>query len=251
MGKLSLYARQRIVNLHQLGKNVSEISSKIREEDNVNASRSAVSLFLTRFRATGTLYDKPRTGRNKKLVIRHFDVIDEEMRRNDELSSIELARILLARCDIEVSPRTVRRVRKKLGWTWSGTKYCQLVKDVNKPKRMEHCLKVLSDRDDFADVIFSDECSVNIERSTRRSFHKVGEPRRLKGKPKHPLKVSLHFQIFRTFLSIVESCSQSQYNSPASISLFGHFSGTRFRCKQIEDIFRDILLIFTASEISS
>lgn len=196
MGKLSLYARQRNVSLHQLGKNVSEIASKIREEDNINASRPAVSLFLRRFRESGTLYDKPRAGRNKKLVIRHFDIIDEEMRRKDELSSIELAHILLARCDIEVSPRTVRRVRKKLGWTWCGTKYCQLVKDVNKPKRMEHCLKVLSDGDDFADVIFSDECSVNIERSTRRSFHKVGEPRRLKGKPKHPLKVSLHFPSF-------------------------------------------------------
>lgn len=125
MGKLSLYARQRNVSLHQLGKNVSEIASKIREEDNINASRPAVSLFLRRFRESGTLYDKPRAGRNKKLVIRHFDIIDEEMRRKDELSSIELAHILLARCDIEVSPRTVRRVRKKLGWTWCGTKYCQ------------------------------------------------------------------------------------------------------------------------------
>lgn len=76
---------------------------------------------------------------------------------------------------------------------------------------MEHCLKVLSDGDDFADLIFSDECSVNIEHSTRRSFHKVGEPRRLKGKPKHPLKVSLRLQFpsFRAFLPIVESRSQS------------------------------------------
>ena len=189
MGKLSLYARQRIVNLDQLGKNVSQITNTIRQEDNVIASRPAVSLFLSRFNQTGSLYDKPRSGRTKKLVIRHFDIIDEEMRRNDELSSVELAGILLARCNIDVSPRTIRRVRKKLGWSWSGTKYCQLIKDVNKPKRMEHCLKILSDGDDLEGIIFSDECSVAIERSTRRSFHKVGEPRRLKGRPKHPLKV--------------------------------------------------------------
>ena len=235
IGKPSLYARQRIVNLHQLGKSVREIASKIREEDNINASRSAVSLFLTRFRKTGTLYDNPRSGRNKKLVIRHFDVIDEEMRRNDELSSIELARILLARYDIKVSPRTVRRVRKKLGWTWSGTKYCQLVKDVNKLMRMEHCLKVLSDRDDFADVIFSDECSVSIERSTRRSFHKVGEPRRLKGKPKHPLKVSFHFSIFCS-LGLVPSPSITR---PLPFPYLGILA-TLARCKQV----RVVLLIF-------
>jgi len=112
------------------------------------------------------------------------------MQRNDELSSIELSRILLARCDIEVSHQTVRQVRKKLGWRWCGTKYCQLVKDVNKRKPMEDCLKVLSDGDDFAEVRFSDECSVNIEHSTRRSFHKVGEPCHPKGKPEHPLEVS-------------------------------------------------------------
>ena len=42
-------------------------------------------------------------GRNPKFVIRQFDVIDEEMKKNDELSSIELQRILLAYCNITVS----------------------------------------------------------------------------------------------------------------------------------------------------
>ena len=93
----------------------------------------------------------------------HTDIIDREMRKNNELSSVELAHIFLARCNIDVSPQTVRLVRKKLGWSWSGTKLCQLIKDVNKPKRMEHCLKTLSDRDDLEDIIFSDKCSVTIE----------------------------------------------------------------------------------------
>ena len=46
---------------------------------------------------------KPRTGRNKKIVIRHFHLIDEQMRGNDKLFSIELAFILLAYWNIEVS----------------------------------------------------------------------------------------------------------------------------------------------------
>lgn len=33
MGKLSLYARKRIVNLHFCGENVSQITRKIRDED--------------------------------------------------------------------------------------------------------------------------------------------------------------------------------------------------------------------------
>ena len=189
MGKLSFYARKRIVNLHLLGINISQIVRKLTEEDGIIASRPAVSLSLSRFKRTGSLYDRARKGRNPKLVTRHFDVIDEEMKKNDELSSVDLQRILLARCNITVSARTIRRVRRKLGWMRSGTKYCQLIKDVNKPKCMEHCLKILADGDDLSDVIFSDECSVKIERCTRRCFHKVGEPRRTKGQPKHPLKV--------------------------------------------------------------
>ena len=102
MGKLSFYARKRIVNLHLLGINISQIVRKLNEEDGIIVSRPAVSLFLSRFKRTGSLYDRPRKGRNPILVIRHFDVIDEEIKKNDELSSLELQRILLARCNISL-----------------------------------------------------------------------------------------------------------------------------------------------------
>ena len=193
MGKLSLYARKRIVNLHFRGENVSQITRKIRDEDAIVASRPAVSLFLKRYKATGSLCDRPRKGRGAKLSIPHFNAIDEAMEANDELSALELSRIIQERFHIAVSAQTVRRVRRKLGWRWSGTKYCQLVKDVNKPKRVHHCLNILYNGDTFNDVIFTDECSVKIERYTRRSFHKVGQQRRVKGQPKHPLKVRFCF----------------------------------------------------------
>ena len=46
---------------------------------------------------------KPRTERNKKNAIQHFHIIDEQMQGNDKLFSIELAFILLAYWNIEVS----------------------------------------------------------------------------------------------------------------------------------------------------
>ena len=90
MGKLSFYARKRIVNLHLLGINISQIAWKLTEEDGIITSRPALSLFLSRFKRTGDLHDRARKGRNPKLLIRHFDVIDEEMKKNDELSPEEL-----------------------------------------------------------------------------------------------------------------------------------------------------------------
>ena len=45
--------------------------------------------------------------------------------------------------------------------------------------------------DDFHDVIWTDGCSVQLERHSRRCFKKKGQVKKLKPKPKHPLKVHL------------------------------------------------------------
>ena len=98
MGKLSLYARQRIANLHELKKNHFQIANEIREGDNINVSIPVLSFPIRCFNQTGSLHDKLNHARAeiKKIVIRHFHIIDEQMRGNDKLLSIELAFILLA-----------------------------------------------------------------------------------------------------------------------------------------------------------
>ena len=47
IGKLLLYMRQPIVNLHQLKKNDFQIANEIREGDNINVSIPVLSLFLS------------------------------------------------------------------------------------------------------------------------------------------------------------------------------------------------------------
>ena len=65
------------------------------------------------------------------------------MEAHDGLSALELTRILQELFHIAVSAQTVRRVQQKLGWRWSSTKYCELVKHVNKLKRVQHRLNIL------------------------------------------------------------------------------------------------------------
>lgn len=52
------------------------------------------------------------------------------------------------------------------------------------------CQQQLVNGEDFSDVIWTDECSVMIERK-RKTYRRVGQPRRLKPKPKHPLKIHI------------------------------------------------------------
>ena len=64
-----------------------------------------------------------------------------------------------------------------------------MVRDANKIKRLEFCRKIIEMNDDFGNVIFTDESSIEIERATTIRFHKQGEMYKPVPKPKHPLKV--------------------------------------------------------------
>ena len=90
-----------------------------------------------------------------------------------------------------VSLSTVKRARYELGWVVSNPKYCQLIRDVNKEKRMEWCKKMIKNEEQFDDVIFTDESSVMLERHRRRCYCKRGAPRKLKPRPKHTVKVHI------------------------------------------------------------
>ena len=74
-----------------------------------------------------------------------------------------------------------------MDWIYRGSAYCQLIRDVNKVKRLEFAVTYLNDT--FDDAIFSDETTVQLDTHRRRCYRKEGEKRRLKTCPKHPVKV--------------------------------------------------------------
>ena len=77
--------------------------------------------------------------------------------------------------------------RIELGWIYQGSAYCQLIRDVNKVKRKLWAQTYL--HDNFDDVIWSDETTVQLENHRRLCYRKDGEKPRLKPRPKHPIKV--------------------------------------------------------------
>ena len=75
--------------------------------------------------------------------------------------------------ELKLSLSTVCRARRDLGWVSSVPRYCQLIREVNKEKRMKWC-QDLSPNDDFENVIWTDGCSVQLERHSHRYFRKKG-----------------------------------------------------------------------------
>ncbi len=156
MPKLSLYARQRIVTLYFTnGVNVTNIA-KLLKEEGIKVSRSAVSLFVSRYKKSRSLQDA-----------------NNKMKENDELTSKELQEQLLEEHNIQLSVSSIRRVKRNvLDWKSENARYFQFVREPNKMKRLVFCLNALVNKDTFEDVIFTDETSGQIEQHARICFRK-------------------------------------------------------------------------------
>ena len=93
--------------------------------------------------------------RSSILGEEHYRFVDELMAENTDLTSRQLyAAFKEAYPSMAVSVSTMKRARRHLGWTSKRTRYCQLISDENKEKRIDWCLhQVLSGDLEFKDAI--------------------------------------------------------------------------------------------------
>ena len=174
MPKVSDYTRTRIEVLDKQGLPPVVILRSLKNEG-LSASLPSVTRIVKKLRTTGSVANLPRSGRPKKLSEEAKAFIDQQMQRNDEMTSSQIQK-KLEKYGISVCSATVRRTRKKLGWTLQKTAYCQLIRTPNKTKRLEYARCVLESGDTFDNVIFTDECSVFLQQYRRTCYRKIDEP---------------------------------------------------------------------------
>lgn len=163
----------------------THIQRKILNE-HVICSRSFIWRTLQTFKSCGKIY-KEQKGRQSKIhrnkSIQNY--IETCMKNNDEMTAKSI-QSGLQRKGHDVSITSINRICRNLGWQLKTTSFCQLIRNVNKPKRLQWVRDNLNDS--FENVIWTDETSEWLERHSRKSYRKIGEVKR-KPKPKHPLKV--------------------------------------------------------------
>ena len=147
---------------------------------------SCSHFLFCRYKKFCTITHQPGSRRPTKLSNLVLQIVNQQMRLNDETTAVQLHDILTCH-GISISLRTVLRSREQLGWTFSGSAYCQLVHDANKAKRLEWAQQHIND--DFVNVIWTDEASVQLETHRKRGYRKKGERPKPKPRPKHPVKV--------------------------------------------------------------
>ena len=196
MGRLDYSTRSRVVDFSQRNYRLRYIQAHLNED--IEISKKSLCLLIKKYKNTGTVADARRARRPRKLQDQHYRFTDDAMVENDQLTSRQLHHLLQeAFPGVEVSISTIKRARRELGWVGKRTRYCALISD-NKEKRVSWCQDQLDGGDfEFENVIWTDECTVQLESHRRWTFYRVGEPavNRLKMKPKHPPKINVWAEI--------------------------------------------------------
>ena len=172
------YTKQRILFWLFEGYRAPTISRRL-ENEGIFVSRRGVSKFIKRYLSTGTIGRQPGSGGKTKITDEVKKIVDERMAIDDETTATQL-HVILTSFGYNLSLSTILRCRTTLGWTYRGSAYCQLIRDANKIKRLDWART--NKDDDFADVVFTDETSVQQESHRRFCCHKRGE--RPKSKPR-------------------------------------------------------------------
>jgi len=182
----SLYLRERIVRLSVKYKG-KELVQKLNEEG-FKVSISGCYYVLKKYRQTRSIFDRPRSGRPSILPDEAHQLINQWLTDNDELTTNELLEKLRA-ANYTLSRATAALTRKRLGWTAKRTRYCQLIRQVNKEKRVQFCQQLVASGENFDNIIFTDESMIQLTPSVRHIFHHKNERRKYRPKAKHPVKV--------------------------------------------------------------
>ena len=190
MGRLDLVTRRRVVVWRSKGYSIVQILDRLKEED-ITTSAKTIYCLLHKFKTNKSVHDLPR-GSRKKLTVEHYCFIDDLLAKDDEITCTQLHQQLHDKFpQVKVSLATVKRAKKDLGWVSSTPHYCQLIREKNKAKRLEWCQKCVNDDERFSDVIWTDECSVQLDPHRKIISRRKGTPKPLKPRPKHPQKIHI------------------------------------------------------------
>lgn len=188
---LGEYERQRILLLSRHSSlNPTDITDIINSEGIITTRQTVVNT-IKRWDECGRVIDRERSGRPHIFDEEHYEFIDNLMDdSNGEMCARRMRDKLIEKYpDLSVSERTVGRARSELGWVFQNTRYCQIIRDTNKLARLDWAKKMLEQNETFDDVIFTDETTFEVDFHCTKSFRRIGQPRILKQRPKHPAKV--------------------------------------------------------------
>lgn len=190
---MRLDVKAQILKYREEGRGVLEICKHLRSHHGCTVSRQAIHRFLRH----GSLVRRRKlvTNSARKILAIHRRFIHMWLTQNNELTACDIQRKLKDLFRLSVSLSCVRKVRRELGWSSNTGKYCQQISHKNKKARMEWACNAIKNNDNFRNVVFADETSVEMCSHGKLFFHQsrsgIEMKTRKRSRPKHAYKVNV------------------------------------------------------------
>ena len=139
MGRLNLEMRNKVIVMKKNGYPVSEIQERLSQEG-VIISKVSLYALVKKFETTKLVIDIKRKPRSSLFDACHYRFIDHTMTEDNELTSRQLFVLFAAKFpELQISISSLMRACKHLGWISKKTRYCALIREENKEKRLQWC----------------------------------------------------------------------------------------------------------------
>lgn len=149
--------RGQIVLLHSQNMTLAAIARKIK------CSRCAIRTTITRYRETGMFTNKRRSGRKRSTTARQDRLLQRISLGDRQKTSKDLSSELLVQHGISISAQTVRRRLSNVGLRGCKARHKPLLTEEHKKKRLLWANQHRNwSADDWAKVMWSDECNVEV-----------------------------------------------------------------------------------------
>ncbi|CAK9818393.1 Transposable element Tc1 transposase [Anthophora quadrimaculata] len=163
--ELSLCVRNEIISLHKRGESYRKIGNSL------NLSFSTVRNVIKKFKDTGSVENKTRSGRPQALTIRQRRDIVKEAIKNPFVSAKSLAVDIATYSGKEVSAQTVRNVLHSAEIYGRAARKKPFINEKNREKRFGFAKIYINKTMEFwKTVIFSDESKFNLFGSDGKRF---------------------------------------------------------------------------------
>ena len=117
MGRLSIEDRLRVITLHSNNYSLSSIRKRFKEEK-IPISLPALYSLVKKYREKNTIVDLPRRRKQRKIDEEMVKFIEQELKKNDELTSTGITALLSVSGQICESPFLPSN---ELGKRWVGS----------------------------------------------------------------------------------------------------------------------------------
>ena len=168
---------QRIHYLYSHGLKASTIA-KVLQKEKLRCSRFGIDKFIEVYETTGSITRQPGSGRPSKVTAEIKEWVEAQLTLDDVTTAYQLQRLLTEK-GYSVSLRTVSRCQTSLGRTFCI--YLRLLSadhGCNRTKRLAWARQHVDET--FEDVIWSADCTVQMESHKRFARQKHGNAPRPK-----------------------------------------------------------------------